>query len=346
LSGSARGHRVPTSRDVARLAGVSQATVSRVLNGNDRVSEETAQRVHEALRSTGYTPNLAAATLRTRRTGTLGLVIERITNPFYPELIESLGRELARRDLRLALWNTSIAAGDRAATQAIYSRGIDGLIFTAATAQSNALRLAIEREAPVVLVNRSVPDLACDQVECDNEAAGAEMARYFAHHGHAVVGLIGGPQGASTARGRVKGFTETASALGLKLEVVDGGAEFSHDWGYTAFESLFDRAETKPTALFCGNDLTAFGAMDAARDRGLDIPKDLWVAGFDGIAMSAWPSYDLTTARLPLDQMIEAAVDLLLSRVADSTRPATHLRFSSELVIRGSTAHAALPPPA
>lgn len=333
----------PTSKDVARLAGVSQATVSRVLHGSSQVSEETARRVREALDATGYTINVAAATLRTRRTGTIGLVIDRITNPFYPELIEALGEELARRDVRLALWNTSIAAGQRAATQAIYSRGVDGLIFANATSESVALRLAIEKGAPVVLVNRAVHDLHCDQVECDNEAAAGEIARYFAAHGHRVVGLIGGPADASTARGRVLGFTAAATALGLQLAVVDEGPEFSHEWGAEAFGILIDRAVVRPTALFCGNDLTAFGAIDAARARGIGVPEDLWVAGFDGIAMSAWRSYDLTTAQQPVAEMISAAVDLLLARIADSAQPIVHRRFATELVIRGSTARVPAP---
>ncbi len=332
-----------TSRDVARLAGVSQATVSRVLNGSNRVTEETRQRVLETLARTGYTLNVAAATLRTRRTGTIGLVIERLTNPFYPELIEVLGSELERRDLRLALWNTSVGSGERAATQAIYARGVDGLIFTTATVESGSLRLAIERNAPVVLVNRAVEDLQCDQVECDNADASTSVARYFAHHGHRVVGLIGGPAMASTARRRVQGFTSAAADLGLQLEAVDGGREFSHEWGVAAFDRMWDAAPTKPTALFCANDLTALGAMDAARSRGISVPDDLWIAGFDDIAMAAWRPYDLSTVRQPLEPMIRATVDLLIERINDAERPITHRRFTSEIVVRGSTAHQPLP---
>lgn len=328
-----------TSRDIARLAGVSQATVSRVLNGSDRVTESTRTRVLEVLAQTGYTVNVAAAALRTRRTGTIGLVIERLTNPFYPELIEVLGTELERRSLRLALWNTSVGSGERAATQAIYARGVDGLIFTTATAESASLRLAIERNAPVVLVNRAVADLQCDQVECDNADAGMTVARYFAQHGHRVVALIGGPANASTARGRFEGFSAAAAELGLIVEAVDAGPEASHQWGVTAFNQMWHNATTKPTALFCANDLAALGAMDAARGHGIHVPNDLWIVGFDDIAMASWRPYDLTTVRQPVVEMVSTAVDLLLARIGDAARPISHRRFASELVIRGSTGH-------
>lgn len=335
-----------TSRDVARLAGVSQATVSRVIRKSANVSDSTRAKVLKVLDETGYTPNAAATAMRTQRTGTIGVVVDRVTNPFYPEMLEALGADLERRDLRLILWNASVGAGERAAVDAIEGGLVDGLLFTTATTESVPLQSALQRRAPVVLVNRVVDGLPYDQVDSDNESSSAAVAHYFAHHGHEHVGLVRGPALASTARGRMAGFVEAAEALGL--EVLSDAASFdaphfSHESGVAQVSALL-AADVPPTAVFCVNDLSAFGAIDGARAHGVDVPDDLWVVGFDDIEMASWQAYDLTTAAQPTGRMIGAAVDLLLARIDDPSAPIEHRRFANEIVVRGSTAHAALPP--
>jgi LacI family transcriptional regulator len=335
---------VVTSIDVARLAGVSQATVSRVLSGSERVSPQTRQRVLEVLEETGYTRNAAATTMRTKRSGTIGLVVERVTNPFYPEIMEALGLELERRDLRLSLWNVSVGAGERAAIEAIKAHQVDGLVFTTATVRSPALLAAVASGAALVLVNRVVDGVRCDQVESDNRSASGEIARYFAAHGHQRVGLIGGPTNASTTRERVKGFKTAAKSLGLEVITVGGKtAQFSHEWGYDSFVSLAADHDRMPTALFCANDLSAFGVLGAAKDLGIRVPDDIWVVGFDDISMASWPLFDLTTARQDIDAMTTTALDLLVERIADPERAPTAVRLPTEIVVRGSTGNQPLP---
>lgn len=325
-----------TSRDVAQVAGVSQATVSRAMSGSTRVSGDVRERVLEAARHLKYEPNLAARTMRTQRSGSIGVVVERVTNPFYPQVIEELSRRLVEHDLEMLLWDAA-GAGERGAIKAIRRKLVDGLIFTTATPTSAPLRAALEARAPVVLLNRVVEGAHADAVDSRNLEMAGEVAAYFAAAGRTRVGLITATEEASTARLRSQGFVEAAHRHGLRLpssRILDGG--FSHAGGDAAMERML-HSRHPPMAVFCVNDLSAFGALDAARRLGVRVPDDLWVVGYDDIDMASWASFDLTTVCQPTAEMIGVAVELLLKRIDEPDRPHTHHRFEGELMVRGST---------
>lgn len=328
-----------TARDVARLAGVSQATVSRVLHSHTSVTDETRQRVLAAMRDSGYQPNLAARAMRTHRTGTAGLVVDDVTNPFYPELIQAISAELGRAELRMVLWD-SVGPGEAAAIEAIDQALIDGLIFTTATTRSKPLHEAIRRGSSVVLINRNVNGLRCDQVDGDNYVQAAAVAGYFARAGHRVAGMVGGPRLASTARDRMAGFRDGCRDHGLVLEpshVVDGG--FSHEGGRAAAAAILDTVGQRPTALFCANDLSALGALDEANAGGVGVPEELWIVGYDDIALTRWHTLSLTTVHQPLHEMAAAAVRLLVARIEHPDAPFVRRRFPGRLIPRRSTAY-------
>jgi len=334
-----------TSRDVAVAAGVSQATVSRTFSGVGGVSERARARVLAAAEELGYEINFAARAMRTQRSGTVGVVVDRMTNPFYPQIIESLSRTLDDYDLRMILWD-SLGAGEKGAIEAIGHKMADGLIFTTATSTSSALRTALAAGAPVVLVNRVVEGVLCDQVDTDNAGMSARVAQYFAASGRTRAGLITGPDEASTARDRRAGFLEGAARHDVDVPqdlVLDGG--FSHRGGYEALRKMFRRPEP-PSAVFCGNDLSAFGALDAARSMGIAVPGDLWIAGYDDVDMASWTAYSLTTVRQPVDDMAKVSVQLLLDRLDNPDKPSTHHRFTGALIVRGSTGHVPFADPA
>ncbi len=327
-----------TSRDVAVAAGVSQATVSRAFSGAGGVSEQARARVFAAAEELGYEINFAARAMRTQRSGTIGVVVDRLTNPFYPQLIESFSRTLDDKDLRMILWD-SLGAGEKGAIEAIGHMMVDGLIFTTATSTSSTLTTALAAGAPVVLVNRIVEGVLCDQVDTDNVGMSARVAQYFAASGRTRAGLITGLDDASTARDRREGFLKGVASHDVDVPqdfVVDGG--FSHQGGYEALQRMFERPDP-PSAVFCTNDLSAFGAVDAARALNIRVPDDLWIVGYDDVDMAAWASYNLTTVRQPIDDMAKVAVQLLLERLDNPNKPSTHHRFTSELVVRGSTGH-------
>ncbi|MEJ7770932.1 MAG: LacI family DNA-binding transcriptional regulator [Geodermatophilaceae bacterium] len=337
-----------TSRHVAQAAGVSQATVSRVLQGSDKVRDATRERVLEAVSRTGYSPNILARAMKTHRTGTIGVVVARITNPFYPEVLEALSAELARAGQNMVLW-TSEGAGNVSALEAIRAGMADGVIFTTVTAESMPLQEALKRQAPLVMLNRSVEGLPCDQVTSDNVSGSRAIAEYFVAGGHRRLGFIGGPPRPSTSVERKRGFREGLASAGIPWdETLCRYGDFSHADGRAAIRELLSLDEP-PTAVFCVNDLTGLGALDGARSLGRRIPQDVWLAGYDDIAMSAWDAFDLTTVRQPIAEMVALAVRMLLERIADPSLPPRHHRFPSELVARGSTggkrAHSTPRPP-
>jgi LacI family transcriptional regulator len=325
-----------TSRDVAQLAGVSQATVSRVLHGNPNVDEGRRRRVLEALAATGYVVNASARAMRTSRTGTVGVVAGRITNPFYPELIDAIGRELTIAGTRMILW-TAGGSSEPAAVDAIRGGAVDGVILTTATSESVSLKAAVDRHAPIVLVNRSIAGGSCDQVTSDNVAGGRLVADYFLKHGHTKIAMIGQNDASSTSRHRREGFVERLGEAGIQAH--HGPklmAEFSHAVGRRVGLELLSRKD-RPTALFCADDQLAFGALDAARELKLSVPGDLWVVGYDDVEMAAWSSFDLTTVRQPIADMAQAAVSMLRRRITQPDRPTEHRCFDPKLIIRGSS---------
>lgn len=320
---------------------MSQTTVSRVLHDHPNVKPETREHVLRVLRETDYAPNAVARAMVTRHTGTIGVVVEDITNPFYPEIVEALSSELAACDRRMILWNSS-GAGESSAVEAIQEKLVDGVVFTTATAGSVALEKAIQHGAPIVQVNRYVEEMECDRVITDNVGGGWLAAEYLIGCGHKRIGLIGGLREASTAIEREHGFRECLKQHNLMLN--DGlyrSGNFSYCSAHKAMRELLELPE-RPSAVFCANDLTAFAALNAARTLGVTVPDDVWVVGFDDIDMASWETLDLTTVRQPTREMARVAVRLLLQRIRDPTHPPKHCRFGSELIIRGSTAHVAI----
>jgi LacI family transcriptional regulator len=332
---------MPTSYDVAKLAGVSQATVSRALSGGT-VSAKTRAKIIEAAKTVGYVPNLGARAMKTGRVNTIGVVVADLRNPFYPEILDALTSYLDAAGKKVTLWNSD-GPGNDAALEAINAGSVDGVIFTTVTEASAPLRAALRSHSPVVLINRTVDALGCDQVSSDNVAGGGTVAEYLVENGHREIAFIGGPSAASTARDRCRGFSErlTDAAVPLRPERLLQGP-FSHDFGFSATTQLL-RSENPPTAIFCSNDLVAFGALDAARAANVAVPRDLWIVGYDDIAMSAWPAFDLTTVHQPSRTMAEAGARALLDRIDEPTAPYRTLTFRSHLVVRGSTGAVAPP---
>jgi LacI family transcriptional regulator len=192
-------------------------------------------------------------------------------------------------------------------------------------------------------VNRSIPGLACDQVTSDNVAGGRLVAEYFLAHGHTDVAVIGGSDLISTGRERRQGFVSVFAEHGVEIPAEwTPECDFTHDAARTVGLDLL-RRRRRPSAVFCVNDLVAFGVQDAAHRLGIAMPDDLWVTGYDDIPMASWDRIGLTSVRQPIEAMAGLAVETLVKRIHRSEDPFEHRRFGAELVVRGSTAGA--PPP-
>ncbi len=330
-----------TSKDIARELAISQSTVSRALRRDPRVAPATIARVLEAAERMQYTPNLAARSLITRRTSTIGVVVSDITNPFYPELVEILHNEFALARYRTILLNERTDARlERYVAELVGGGAVDGLVYTSAVLDAPLVGAATER-VPVVLLNRSSDTATADTVVSDNVGGGRLAAELLLARGHRRIALVGGPENASTARDRELGFRERLAAGGVQFDPrLRRVGRFSHESGYHWCLELL-ALEPRPTAIFAANDVVAFGVLDAARRLGVRVPEELSVIGFDDIDMARWEGFGLTTIRQPLAEMARAAAGLLLERIASGAPAPTSTRvFPVEAVHRGTLAPA------
>lgn len=327
-----------TSRDLARQAGVSQSTVSRVLAGSPLVKAETRERVLRVLEEHSYTPNALARAMKTGRTNTVGVFMTRVKSPFHAALLDTICRALFDSELHMVLWNLEHDS-DESAAEAARRNLVDGFIFTSALSGTTAERQAVQSGIPSVLVHRGLDNLECDQVIGDNRAGSAQVAEYLVHGGHTSIGLVTGGMDASTIRDREQGFCSALKEYGVDLPphlIVRGASD--HQEGHAAVRQLMN-SETPPSAIFAVTDLLACGVLDGARSMGVRVPDDLWVVGFDNVDMAAWESFDLTTVDQPIEAMVAAAIGLLKRRIADPSQETELVTLPCPLVVRGSTGH-------
>ena len=332
-----------TAREVARQAGVSQPTVSRVVAGHPSVGPEIRERVLTAMREMGYRPNAAARAMRTGSSGNVGIVTARLHNPMYPELLQLLGRALRGAGLRMMVWNADETEGEFALDAARQGM-VDGMIFTSANSDSTHLSEALAGRVPVVLINRLVEGWGTDQVVSDNRAGGAMVAEYFLRGGRSRPALLSGPLQPSTIRDREAGFRAALAAAGAGEPPTARVKRFTYDEAFGALSRLL-AGGVSPDAVFCTNYLLGLGGLDALRAAGRHVPEDAWVVGYDDIPMAAWRAFDLTTVRQPFEEMVRRAVDLLLRRLGGDTTDAEFLCLPAELVLRGSSGRLSGPSP-
>lgn len=325
-----------TSHDVAKIAGVSQSTVSRALRGVPGIAPETVARVQQVARSLSYVPSEAGRTLSTRQARSIGVFTAELTNPFYPALVEPVRNRLEQLGFRTILLTEPDAAG---AAETLPQGVVDGAIIATAHLGSQMPASLRTRNIPFVLVNRSVDGVDCDRSTVDNITGGKIAAGFLIELGHREVGAIFGPSDTSTGRDRELGFRLGLSARGVSMP--DGNVrhgQFTYETGYRNALTLLD-GPTFPTAIFCGNDVIALGALNAARARGHHVGRELTIVGFDDIAMASWELVDLTTVHYDLTAMAQAAADLVVNRIADPAAPFREVTLDPEIVVRGTHHH-------
>jgi LacI family transcriptional regulator len=331
--------RKTTSHDIAREAGVSQSTVSRALRRDPRVDPLTAERVVQVARRLGYAPNTSARSLVTRRTATVAVVVADITNPFYPQLVEALHAQLGRAGYRMILFNERTdVRGDSGLDMLLHGGGADGAVFLSVTIGGGVADLLRGSPVPTVLLNRDADGAVVDRVMADHVGGAEQVAKLLLGLGHSRIAFIGGPPNTSTSRDREAGFADTLAAAGKPMDPrLRRGGEFSHQSGFQWTMELL-RADEPPTAIFCANDVIAFGAIDAARRMQIEVPRQLAIVGFDDIPMAGWDSFSLTTVRQPLVDMAREAARILIDRIEapDDSEP-NRIVFTTNLIQRSTT---------
>ncbi len=335
------GKRRPSSVEVARLAGVSQATVSRVFTPGASVSPEMRARVLAVARRLGYRPNVIARSLTQQSSHIIGLVMVRFWNPFYSfHLLQEFTSRLQSQGYWVLLLNVADDTELEKAVPTALQYQVDGLIITSATLSSSLADECARVGTPVVLFNRYVLSSNINAVCCDNLAGGRMVADALLDAGHSRIAYIAGEPGSSTNRDREQGFTERLAQRGVTLYAREEG-DYSYEAGYQAALRLLQR-EPRPDAIFCANDLMAMATLDVARiEYHLRVPEEVSVIGFDDIKMASWPKYDLTTVHQPVSRMVEATIEVLLRAIDQPDSERTMRFIAPTLIVRSSARLAA-----
>ncbi|MCR4401595.1 MAG: LacI family transcriptional regulator [Firmicutes bacterium] len=306
----------PTIRDVARVAGVSKSTVSRVLNADPNVAEETRCAVFAAIKEIGYTRNALARGLNTRRTGTIGLIMSDITNPFHAEVARGVEDLASDFDSNVILCNTDGRPKKEAAyIDLLVEKRVDGIIFTSVKAGESDMSNLRSKRIPFVFAGRTLPDVEADSVVVDNVLGGFQAATHLVRLGHQRVAYLAGPSHVSASADRYEGYCQALRRAGVELDpqlVVEG--DFKQEGGYRAMSTLLDRAPGV-TAVFAANDYMAMGALEAIYERGFRVPEDIAVVGFDDIPFARLHLVQLTTVAQPKYDIGAIAARMLFERI-------------------------------
>jgi LacI family transcriptional regulator len=330
---------VVTIKDVAQAAGVSITTVSHTINGTRRVSDELKTRVLQAMQELDYRPNVLARSLRVGQTKTTGLIIPDNSNFFFAEIARAIEDIGYQHGYSVILCNSDgKTEKQRRYIQTLADKKVDGVIFISSGETAEDVEYLKDNEIEVVAVDRDLPHMPADVVLLDNELAGYQATRYLIDLGHRRIACISGPSNLTPSAQRVDGYRRAMQEASLELnpahQVV---GDFQTTGGEAGIARLLG-LRPRPSAAFVCNDMMAIGAIRAARCRGVQVPEDLSIVGFDDIALARAMSPALTTMAQPILEIARIATELLIRRMQGELDTAARQRIvlRAQLVIRDS----------
>lgn len=321
-----------TSRDIAEMAGVSQATVSRVLTGGANVSEEKRQKILAAAEKVDYKPNAQARSLITRRTMMVGIIMRNIRDPFYSAVLEIFHTRFSPLGYQLIFINSENEIIQETEIEKLLEYNVEGIIVTDALLSVEAKKKLKRFGIVSILFNRYTENLDCSAVYCDNYAAAKEIAAYLVGLKHKSFAFISGPSDTSTTIDRLRGFKEILNKSKIKNLTIESGS-YTYESGFKLAQQLIKK-NRKFDCIFCGSDIIALGVMDAIRVGGLKIPENISVVGFDNIRMLGWVPYPLTTWEQPLEEMVTSTVELLIEEINDKKSKPRVVAMLGQMIIR------------
>lgn len=326
-------------REVAKRAGVSTATVSRVVNGTAPVDARTEKRVRAAIARTGYYPNTHARTLGTGKSHIYGMIISDIENPFFPELVKCFERIAVEHGHEVLIANTDYRAERmEVCVRRMLERKVDGVAIMTSEMDPELIQMLNGRGIPIVFLDTGAAGDLISDISLDYSAGVDQAIDHLTSLGHQEIAFVGGPVNLASARTRHRAFLASLERKQLKPRkdyIRAGNHRF--DGGYAAMLAILE-LEEQPTAVLASNDLTAIGVMRAIYAAGLRVPDDISVVGFDDIALSSFLSPPLTTIRLPRAHIAEYAfASLYAASQRGVNQGETHI-VNAELIIRESTA--------
>ncbi|HGS4478579.1 TPA: substrate-binding domain-containing protein [Vibrio cholerae] len=327
-----------TMKDIARLAGVSTSTVSHVINKSRFVSDEIAERVNNAAQQLNYAPSALARSLKMNRTKTIGMLVTTSTNPFFGEVVKGVERSCYHQGYNLILCNTE---GDnqrmKASINTLLQKRVDGLLLMCSTLEGERLDV-FDRypDIPIVVMDWGPILFASDKIQDNSLQGGYMAAKHLIECGHKEIGCITGPLIRHQAQMRYEGYKRALAEAGIAINpdwIVE--SDFECEGGYQAFEKLYERGKL-PSALFVSNDMMAMGVIQAASQRGLRVPDDLSLIGYDDVHIAKFMTPALTTIHQPKYRLGKAAVDTLLYRLENPDTTAQVVQLEPTLAVRSS----------
>jgi LacI family transcriptional regulator len=326
-----------TIRDVARAAGVSVATVSRVLNDSGPVRIETRQRIMDAAQTLHFSPNSTARSLSIRQTHTIGVLLPDLYGEFFSEIIRGIDQTVQANGFHALISSSHNAAGEVEAAMRTMRGRVDGLILMASGLDAALLAPMLPERTPIVMVNANYEGADYDTLDVDNFGGAVAMTEHLITLGHRDIRMIRGAAGHRDAAEREAGFLATLARFKLPVgedTVVPG--EFTEASGARAAHQIL-AARKRPTAIFAANDSMAVGAMSAAREAGMNVPEDLAVVGFDDIPIAHYVTPPLTTVRVSIAELGARAAERLLGNIqSNNHNPRKREVLPTGLIIRSS----------
>lgn len=328
-----------TIKDVARLAGVSITTVSHVINETRYVSDGTKEKVHDAMNKLNYRPNILARSLRSGETKTIGLIVPDSANLFFAEIAKTIEDVGFSHGYNVVLCNSgNNLEKERAYIKTLINKQVDGVIFISSGGTPADVQDLIEAEIPTVIVDRDIKAELVDVVLTDNEHGGYVATQHLIELGHTRIACITGPQQLPPSIRRMEGYKRALQEANLPIEptyILEGHFQFQD--GFEGAEQLLTSSKP-PSAIFASNDMMAMGVLNAAYRRGLRVPEDLAIVGFDDIQMARAIFPTLTTISQPTSRVGETAADLLLQRIRNSDYlTPQRVVLTPELIVRETT---------
>ncbi len=330
-----------TITDVARLAGVSKTTVSHAISGKRPVAPATRERIAQIIEELGFRPNALARSLRMQRTQMIALIIPDITDPYSPALARGLQDTLASHGYYSILCNTDgMWHQEHEFIANAIQRRVDGIILSSCYNRTEDIRRLIENNVAFVSIGSNANHPNMDHVTTDDQTGAMDATCYLLQQGHRRIGFIGGPSEQIRAGARFAGYREALGMANVALDealIVEG--DFTRAGGQRAIYTLMERFDstTRPTAIFCANDLMAIGALDVARQSGMMIPDELAIVGYDDITAASFVTPSLTTIQNSAYDAGKVAGQLLLERITGMYRgPGRHVVMPHHFIQRES----------
>jgi LacI family transcriptional regulator len=330
-----------TIADVAKRAGVSKMTVSRVINHSGYTSQETRERVEQAVAELGYVPNVLARSLRFKKTRTIALVLTDITNPFFTTLARGVEDAASEQGFSVIFCNTDESEVDEAEyLNVLVQKQVDGLLWVPASCASKSAVFLQDRSVPFVVLDRRLPDVRVDTVRCDSEQGAYELTHHLITLRHRRIAILSGPPEVTTSADRVAGYRRALGEVDISEMRVYYGP-FTQAGGYHMMHEALV-VDPPPTAILAANNFIAIGAVQALREAGLCVPEDVSLVTFDDLPYAAVFEPFLTVANQPAYEMGRLATALLLQRLSGEGPPdVQQIILPMELIVRRSSG----PPP-